>query len=665
MSFLTPLGLLGLLGIIILIIIYIIKPNYQQKIISSTFVWKLSLKFRKKKLPTSRLRDIILIICQILIVTACSLILAHPVKILKIVSDKPEVIAIVDASASMKTTTNGVTRYQRAVSATRDLANSVLDSDGRISVIVADAEPSFLLQSCGADLRETVKTSLDELYGQDCGYGASDIDSAVKMCESIFEENPDAEIYIYTDKEYYNVPKGIKVCYGDVRSSEKEWNAAILNAYTEKVEGYYNLVVNVASYGVDNELSVVANVTGANITSVDQDDSGKEIRLSADVRCQGNGTTTLIFRYNEGSGDTEESEKTQVVGIDEDDRFFSYKRISVSIELPDGEKDSFTDDNTFEIYGGSKNPLKIEYFSMIGNKSSVNTFVSSILLVLQSIYGEEWDITIDEIKKGEPVISGYDFYIFEHTMPSELPTDGFVFLIDPNTAPVGAGFTMGGTYKWNTDQYLAFGDDDLNPIIANLTPGDILLRQYTRITDYDTSYKSLLNTIDGYPALLYRETEDKITAVLTFSLHYSWLPILKDWPTLMSNMFNHVFPSAVEKSVYEVGETVTLRAMGKSLSVNGAGNVTEFNEFPAKMNVTVPGAYSISQTTIFGKNVDDSFYVKIPAAESNIFAVEDSVVSPYQTNASNDFYSDLLTYVAGALVALLFIEWLLQIKENF
>ena len=158
MSFLTPLGLLGLLGIIILIIIYIIKPNYQQKIISSTFFWKLILKFRKKKLPTSRLRDIILIICQILIVTACSLILAHPVKILKIVSDKPEVIAIVDASASMKTTTNGVTRYQRAVSATRDLANSVLDSDGRISVIVADAEPSFLLQSCGADLRETVKT---------------------------------------------------------------------------------------------------------------------------------------------------------------------------------------------------------------------------------------------------------------------------------------------------------------------------------------------------------------------------------------------------------------------------------------------------------------------------------------------------------------------------
>ena len=35
---LVPLGLLGLIGILILIIIYIIKPNYQQKFVSSTFV---------------------------------------------------------------------------------------------------------------------------------------------------------------------------------------------------------------------------------------------------------------------------------------------------------------------------------------------------------------------------------------------------------------------------------------------------------------------------------------------------------------------------------------------------------------------------------------------------------------------------------------------------
>ena len=44
MSWLTPLGFLGLIGLIALILIYIIKPNYQQKLISTTYIWKLSLK---------------------------------------------------------------------------------------------------------------------------------------------------------------------------------------------------------------------------------------------------------------------------------------------------------------------------------------------------------------------------------------------------------------------------------------------------------------------------------------------------------------------------------------------------------------------------------------------------------------------------------------------
>ena len=67
MTLLVPLGLLGLLGVVALIIIYIIRPNYQQKFISSTYIWKLSLKYRKKRIPTSKLRNILLILCQVCI----------------------------------------------------------------------------------------------------------------------------------------------------------------------------------------------------------------------------------------------------------------------------------------------------------------------------------------------------------------------------------------------------------------------------------------------------------------------------------------------------------------------------------------------------------------------------------------------------------------------
>ena len=50
MSLLTPLGLLAASSVLALIIIYIIRPNYQQKFISTTFVWKMSLKNKKKKI---------------------------------------------------------------------------------------------------------------------------------------------------------------------------------------------------------------------------------------------------------------------------------------------------------------------------------------------------------------------------------------------------------------------------------------------------------------------------------------------------------------------------------------------------------------------------------------------------------------------------------------
>ena len=64
MTWLLPIGFLGLIGVALLIVIYIIKPNYQNKYVSTTFVWKLSLKYKKNRLPISRLNNIVTFICQ-------------------------------------------------------------------------------------------------------------------------------------------------------------------------------------------------------------------------------------------------------------------------------------------------------------------------------------------------------------------------------------------------------------------------------------------------------------------------------------------------------------------------------------------------------------------------------------------------------------------------
>ena len=136
LKLLTPWGLLGLLGIAILILIYILKPNYQQKIISSTHIWKLSLKYRKKRIPINRFRNILIFICQLLILTCCAFLLAQPFLAEQKPQEFTEKVFIVDASASMRVeNAGGITRFERAVSQVKEAVRETLSQNGTVSVL--------------------------------------------------------------------------------------------------------------------------------------------------------------------------------------------------------------------------------------------------------------------------------------------------------------------------------------------------------------------------------------------------------------------------------------------------------------------------------------------------------------------------------------------------
>ena len=69
MTFLYPIGLIGLIGIPILIIVYLIKNRYTEQTIASTYLWRLSERFIKRRNPFSRLTGIISLILQLLLIT--------------------------------------------------------------------------------------------------------------------------------------------------------------------------------------------------------------------------------------------------------------------------------------------------------------------------------------------------------------------------------------------------------------------------------------------------------------------------------------------------------------------------------------------------------------------------------------------------------------------
>lgn len=682
MSLLIPLGLLGLLGIVALIIIYIIKPNYQQKFVTSTYVWQLAKKYRKKKIPLNRLRDILLVICQILIVTACALILSKPALITGVKTDKPEIIAVIDSSASMLTKgDDGKTRFERAVSATRKLVADTLKADGKVSVIFANESPYYILQEVGADETTNADDTLSALTTDNCGFGVSDINGALKMCNDVVAEKPETRIYVYTDNSYIRVPDGVTLKRSEV-VSEDEWNISVLNAYVEKVDNYYNLNVEIGCYSAQprtvNVKTVITGSTNADGTLK------KPVTLTDSVLCKDESTYRIAWQSvatDDVEGDVK-SDHLRVFSLyDEttklDDRFNDFEKISITIDA--GEEDSFTADNSFEVYGGKKHEIKIQYYSKLDNQPGQNPFVRATLYALQSRYADNWKITLDEVGSEQtPAIKGYDYYIFEHAMPDAMPTDGFVFLIHPDKAPTGSGLSLGGEYELpDKGEFdggeLSYGTDgESSPLLREVKPTNISVKQYRRVNDYDDSYKCIMTTTDGYPALLFKNEPSVKVAVLTFSLHFSNLPLLPEFPLLMDNVFSNVFKPATDNYAYEVNGKVVLNCMGEALTLKGSGPEIKFSTFPAEYKPTVIGAYTVTQAVPFlgmgddgkVKTLEDTFFVHINEDELNIFAVHEELFNPFNSRVATDYQKDLLLYLAIALVALLFIEWILKITDN-
>jgi len=133
---------------------------------------------------------------------------------------------------------------------------------------------------------------------------------------------------------------------------------------------------------------------------------------------------------------------------------------------------------------------------------------------------------------------------------------------------------------------------------------------------------------------------------------------------MMYNMFEYFLPTTVNGNAFEAEDTINVNSRGSTLTVTGYNTDITFSEFPGKLKLNLPGSYEITQTTFAGKTVSEKIYVRMPMAESNIFADAGALESPKYTIDESDYYSDLLLYLAAALVALIFIEWFLQHKEN-
>lgn len=505
----TPLGLLGLLGIIALIIIYILKPKYQDKTLSSTFIWKLSLKYKKQRIPLEWLKSSLIFILQVLIITIMTIIMTNPNIVLA--TDSGEKIVILDASASMLAQDNGTTRFQRAINEINDLIDITTPKD-RFTVILAGDRPQFVVRR--SDSNQFIKANISSLSAS---FGSSNIDDAMELAATVLEENPTAVIYYFTSENYQNP--------GDVivrNMSVGEWNAAILDVKaTLQSNGRYLFEATVASYGRDGSFAAQLNVDGvfrgATIANVPKDQ-------------------TRVVKWE---GYTP----------------LSYNDAQVTIEV----QDSFTYDNSFSLYGGNVGQFKIQLISDGEDEyESTLYFVKNALTAVNSRFIIHQPTNQDDYKT-----SGYDLYIYSGYVPNALPIDGAIWFFNPKTIPPGTGLSINNTVTGNFNVSPQNSSSDVyRQVMRSIQPGNITVSQYVKFQSYP-QFERILN-IGTDPVLLIRNQSGVKITVFAFDLAYSNLPVQVNFPLLVNNLVEYSLIPTFNQYLYNAGDRVFLNAKPSS-----------------------------------------------------------------------------------------------------
>ena len=615
MRLLFPLGLLALSGLLVLLIIYLIRPSYQNQPVSSTYIWRESLKYRKKQKTDSIFRNLLMILCQILIIVLAALILSRPFVQMDSADDLDQNILVIDGSANMRAASDGSTRFERAVSQALAFAEESIRRNVPVSILLAGEQASYLVSE-----ESSLKAVEEGLAAAQCSYAAGDIEGAMRLAEALAAESK-AQVYYYTGTEYRDA--------GDINvvdvSSENDWNACVLDVRAELVDNDYSFYVDVAVYGSSKYIDISLAVNGTN---------DKEETVTAQSRTNCTDSETITVKFS---------------NLD----VYRFEDAEASIRMDDGTADSFEGDDSFHLYGGTKETIRIQYAS-----SLQNNFFTGALLVLQSTYADRWDIELSMPTDPEDfATSGYDFYIFEHSMPSAMPTDGVVFLVNPGTVPRGLDISLGG---YVSGDFTASGGV-VNPIMNYIDATAVTATTYRPIVSAE-GFETLMYC-EGDSVFAVRNDAEMKAAILTLNLNTSNLAMLYQFPTMIVNLFDYLIPQTIQDNVFDVGEEIAIQARGTDVRIVGGQGETAV-QVPATVSMSTPGSYAVTQVLATGRQSETDFYVRVASSESNLNRTEDEIPGASLIQKPEDMESDIYLWLAVALLAILFLERFLQAREK-
>jgi hypothetical protein len=347
MQFLFPWFFLLSLGILAVILFYFFRKQYEEKVISSNFLWEQVLNEWQASPWLKKLQQNLLFWLQILALLLLMFALVRPFWFQTELRGE-QMIWIVDTSASMSAEFKGTTRFEAAKAELLELANRL--SGQEVTLIQAGAKPEIVI-SKESD-KTAVKRAISNLA---LTYEHEEMEKAIKLAQSLSSEK-DTALHIFSD------------------SVEKEMIAAVKDSYVE--------VHNLGS-AIDN-LSLLSFGVGVL--------EGK-VKGVAVLENQSKKTTNLLFQVHSEKEllfeetVTVEAGSQSVVQIADLPKK-PYYEATIQTEDPylvDNQLSSILTDTQPQVYTiGDVNPFAVKGFQVIGanvlQTSEVDESMNGILM---------------------------------------------------------------------------------------------------------------------------------------------------------------------------------------------------------------------------------------------------------------------------------------------
>lgn len=614
MKFLHPSGLLLLLGVLLFLLACLLRPRYQERRVSSLYLWQRSERFRKKQLPIQRLKRALLFLLQLSMLLLGVLLAAGPQLALR--GSGEDYVAILDVSASMRMADGeGVTRLDRARDA---LLTRVKALDPGCAVTVITTAPAQLAER--SQSRSEVEYAVAHAA---CGWGEGDLDGALALAQELLWLRPNAQVEFFTDRDYAGAENLTVIPV----AQDGVWNVAATSLTGRLTARGAVFESEITSFGRDEDVTLALYVDGA-------------LKAAQIAACKDGVPATQTWL---------------VEGL------ASYSRAQVVANV----QDALAQDNAAWLCA---EPSAAVRALLVGASPF---YLQNALDAFPTV-----SVTVAPDLEAAGPLSGYDLYVFDGCAPEQLPADGSCWLIDPPSVPAETGVVLGEEWLGGALTPALPAQAPVVQALTNglaLTSASAL--RFREIVDCGALFPVL--RCGEMPVLLAGSlARGARLAVLTLDLHDTNLPLLSDYVLLVRNLLAYSMPPMLPALAFVSGERIEATVLPFCQEVylqspDGAMAALAQEDGAAAFTPGAPGVYTLLQNRPDALSKFCDFSVHIPESESVPApgaAPQRLALAAQRTASSSTDPDDLFdptAFLAAALLLILLVECVVFNREQF